>query len=653
MPATAIDAIDGLTTSVAVKAPCITFSDTDITLAGLQTFQGITLVEGDRHLCVGQANPIDNGIYRASTGTWVRAADFDGNRDAVRGTLVPVNANEGAALFELTSSNPVRIGTSALTFVLRYGANVRYDVTAAELTAGAFVVNALRPPGHLYRYGTNTFPGVTDMASAFHAALAQAYAGGSEVVLPAGVIGLSFVTITSAVRIRTEGFATVLQQLTGNVGTRMINIAASNVSFALEGVTVKGNIATDTGEQNHSIFVRAAGSIANITIGDVYGENIRGDVLYLGALTGQTTRNIKFGRITGKNILRNVVSIAGACQVRGDAAIVDTSCGYTVLDIEPDNVASTDIYIGMVKGAVLQCAPPTAAVAATRIHFGTVDLDPAHAADSTPAYAFRDVAHAVNLRNTVGLTIDNLKIRDHTGLGLRYIWNSGEQEGKAIKIGYLDCSGVGSGESTINAVINADRIQSLTIDDADVALQAVGDYVIFGSSSRTRVRIGSMRVNGTVIRFCLSSRFERIVINSTNAVNAFRDMIDSIVSNSDITLPRLGSNLSRVTFENVNATCSTAYISGTSDNCRKINTRFGGVSASGTFTMGAAATTTVNNANVSADSQVQLMPTNAAAALLMANPGVYVSPRNEGVSFVVAVQSGSAAGTETFAYTIL
>lgn len=136
MPSTATSILDGLSASVAVKAPCRTVATTNITLAGLQTISGYTTVEGDRVLVKGQSNAVDNGIYMASTGSWSRAKDADGNRDLVQGTRVLVRSSTiDGVEYELTTANPIVIGTSALTFVLRYGANAIYDQTEAEIAA--------------------------------------------------------------------------------------------------------------------------------------------------------------------------------------------------------------------------------------------------------------------------------------------------------------------------------------------------------------------------------------------------------------------------------------------------------------------------------------------------------------------------------------
>ena len=75
----------------------------------------------------------------------------------------------------------------------------------------------------------------------------------------------------------------------------------------------------------------------------------------------------------------------------------------------------------------------------------------------------------------------------------------------------------------------------------------------------------------------------------------------------------------------------------------------------GSFTMGAAASTTVAQALVTANSFIFLMPTNAAAATLVAgSSSPYISSKSAGVSFTVATaDAGSAAGTETYNYLLV
>lgn len=76
--------------------------------------------------------------------------------------------------------------------------------------------------------------------------------------------------------------------------------------------------------------------------------------------------------------------------------------------------------------------------------------------------------------------------------------------------------------------------------------------------------------------------------------------------------------------------------------------------STGSFTLAAAATTTVTDTNVTANSVVLPFPTNASAATLMAGASsLYVSAKTAGTSFTVATaDGGNAAGTETFEYLI-
>jgi hypothetical protein len=75
---------------------------------------------------------------------------------------------------------------------------------------------------------------------------------------------------------------------------------------------------------------------------------------------------------------------------------------------------------------------------------------------------------------------------------------------------------------------------------------------------------------------------------------------------------------------------------------------------SGSITLGAAASTVVNNACVTATCKIILTPTNAAAATLMGSTkSLYVSARSAATSFTVHTADGTnAAGTETFDYLI-
>lgn len=168
---TATDRRFGVYGAAAVKVPCRCATLNAITLAGLQTIGDVTVVDGDRVLVKDQTDAVDNGIYVASTGPWLRSSDFNGPYDIAEGTLVYVVAND---LYELTTETPV-IGTSELTFarvlarILTNGDLLDGDLsTAAGFTAAldaAFTVVGAQgggaidiPPGEYEIEATAMYP---------------------------------------------------------------------------------------------------------------------------------------------------------------------------------------------------------------------------------------------------------------------------------------------------------------------------------------------------------------------------------------------------------------------------------------------------------------------------------------------------------------
>lgn len=226
MPSTVSDVIDGLSTSVAVKAPCATVALTNITLAGLQTISGVPGAEGLRTLCVGQADQKENGIYEQSTGQWQRTHDADGKRDLVQGTRFLVrNTGVDGVEYELTSANPIVIGTSALTFVLRYGANATYDQTAFEIAAGVVPTNRQYQPGDVRRYGA-ILDGVINDTLALNKATAATAGTGVPVVIPYGTLLVT--PNTAQVGAATYNCACALLSNTSYVGYNGATIKVSN-----------------------------------------------------------------------------------------------------------------------------------------------------------------------------------------------------------------------------------------------------------------------------------------------------------------------------------------------------------------------------------------------------------------------------------------
>ncbi len=121
------DLLDGLHGAEYVRGEAIRLSGAraattaNVTLAGVQTIDGVSLQAGDRVLVRAQTNGVENGLYEIGTdsaNTWIRTDDMAAG-DAVAGHLVLVK--EGATyadqLFVCTNNaGSDVVGTDALSF---------------------------------------------------------------------------------------------------------------------------------------------------------------------------------------------------------------------------------------------------------------------------------------------------------------------------------------------------------------------------------------------------------------------------------------------------------------------------------------------------------------------------------------------------------
>jgi phage-related tail fiber protein len=129
-PTTALHAatkayVDASIQGLDIKVSCrVATTGTNITLSGLQTIDGVSLVAGNRVLVKDQTNAPENGIYVVSSGAWNRATDADTNEKVASGMYTFISegtANHGYG-WVLVTPDPITLGTTALTFTQFNGA---------------------------------------------------------------------------------------------------------------------------------------------------------------------------------------------------------------------------------------------------------------------------------------------------------------------------------------------------------------------------------------------------------------------------------------------------------------------------------------------------------------------------------------------------
>lgn len=111
MTSTTLDQLAGVVGDRSLKDPCRVVAEDPISLIGLLTIDGVTLVQGDRVLVAGQDDATLNGIYDVNgQGAWSLAADFTSPQNVARGSLVFVTDGtvNATTIWRVIATNPVQ-----------------------------------------------------------------------------------------------------------------------------------------------------------------------------------------------------------------------------------------------------------------------------------------------------------------------------------------------------------------------------------------------------------------------------------------------------------------------------------------------------------------------------------------------------------------
>jgi len=96
--------LDYFAAGLSWKQPVLCATTVNITLSGLQTLDGVTVVAGDRVLVKNQSTASQNGIYLASATAWSRAPDADVWTDLISAiTFVETGSTQSGSAWYCTA----------------------------------------------------------------------------------------------------------------------------------------------------------------------------------------------------------------------------------------------------------------------------------------------------------------------------------------------------------------------------------------------------------------------------------------------------------------------------------------------------------------------------------------------------------------------
>jgi hypothetical protein len=124
---------------IIAKNPAIVVSTTDIGSppAGLQTIDGVTLVDGNRVLLVGQTNAVQNGLWLAHAGNWTRPTDFATGNEAQGAYVLILSGTVNGGSSWLCNTPTAVIDTDPITFA-EFG--LPNQISGANVGAGTGLI---------------------------------------------------------------------------------------------------------------------------------------------------------------------------------------------------------------------------------------------------------------------------------------------------------------------------------------------------------------------------------------------------------------------------------------------------------------------------------------------------------------------------------
>lgn len=445
--------VDYFAAGLSWKAPAITATGANITLSGLQTINGVTVVAGDTVLVKDQTNPAQNGIYIASATAWTYSVGGDTWNEYI-----------GAIIF----------------------------ITSGSLSGTAWYCTA-QPGGTL---------GVTAMNWS-NFSVASSYTAGTGLQL----IGTQFSIANTGVSAATYGSATASAVIAVNAQGQITSASNSTITPAVGSITGLGTgVATAL-----AAGVTGSGNIVLATspslVTPLLGTPTSGD-FSTGTFTWPTFNQNTTG--TASNVT-GVVAIAngGTGQTTASAAFNALSPMTTTGDIIYEASPTTAARLGIGStGQVLTVvaglpAWSTVAASVTSFSAGTTGLTPSTATTG-----------AITLAGTLNVANGGTGTTTSTGTAGSVVLSNNPTLAGLTDSGNLTFTGTGNritGDFSNGTLSNRVLFQDSTVN-GQTSLGVIpngsgtgSSVIIYNSSALDNASIGFLQITNSAVNF-VSSR---------------------------------------------------------------------------------------------------------------------------------------------------
>jgi len=299
LDSTIAGAIEGLNVKQAARVA----STSGLTLSGLQTIDGVTVIAGNRVLVKNQTLGEQNGIYIASSSGWVRSDDFNSGSEILNAFLFvsegTTNADTG---WVLTNNLPIMFGLNSLVFaqfssvgviqagtgLTKVGNNLNVNVgNGIEIVGNNISVN-------LHSSSGLTFDSTDLSINATHSATVATNGSFVKIADNTNRLFVDFNDYQSSVVVS----EVTSNNVTGSIGNSGASLSLSSVKlvgeprFFVNGIMYK--LGFNGTASNNLVFVSPNGSTVRTTLASIInGDNIYWNPLFANAFDLDTTDRLQ------------------------------------------------------------------------------------------------------------------------------------------------------------------------------------------------------------------------------------------------------------------------------------------------------------------------------------------------------------------------
>ena len=409
----------------------------NITLSGVQTIDGISVVAGDRVLVKDQTTASQNGIYIVNASTWTRSTAADGANEIDSAVVgVDQGTTNGGRFFTNTFKTTDTVGTTAMPWY--EVATTSSTVSSANTLATARTVqtNLGSTASASFNGSANITPGVTGTLPVSNGGtgattLTGLVKGNGTSAMSAAVAGTDYVVPSGSIT-GNASTATTLQTARTISGVSFNGSANIDIEDRL-GTAIASAATTTIGTRGLGDYIHITGTTTITSFGTAAAAGVRRTLIFDGALT--LTHNATSLICPGAT---NIVTVAGTVI----EVVAETTANWRVVSITHPSLSMDELgYLDGVTSAIQTQLNAKAALASPALT-GTPTTPTAAVGTSTTQIASTAFVNAEIANDAV------LKVTSTDNAIVRFNGTTGNVKNSSITID--DLGNLGNGTQTFN-----------------------------------------------------------------------------------------------------------------------------------------------------------------------------------------------------------